>query len=114
MFLYQFFLTFALNNTVSGDIHPIITGLTDDVFILPNSQATRSTFFASSVDNVGNRKPLSEAMLNSVTFDFPVVIGICSNNCSGNGNCTAFGNCICDEGYFGNDCGQGKISHTSH
>lgn len=86
----------------------------EDVFILPLSQVTQYTLFTSSVDYVGNRKPLNEAVLDFVEFDFPIVIDLCINNCSGNGNCTLFGNCLCEDGYFGNDCSQSKTYNNYH
>ena len=92
---------------LGGAIRPVIRGSVDDVVILPLSEGTQFTLFSSSIDNVGNRGPLDSAMLSYVTLEFPIERASCPNNCSNSGNCTVFGDCVCEEGYYGSDCSQG-------
>lgn len=91
---------------------PVVSGSTNDVVILPLSEGTRFTLFSSSVDNVGNRRPLRNAMQDYVQLDFPIVLATCPSNCSSNGNCTVFGDCLCEDGFYGSDCSQGKTKEV--
>ena len=84
-----------------------MTGSKDNVAILPLSQGTHFTLFSAPVDNVGNRKPLEVAMAEAVEVEFNVVIPTCPNNCSGNGNCTTYGDCVCEDGFYGINCSEG-------
>ena len=87
---------------------PVVRGSTDNVVILPLNEGTQFTLFTSSVDYVGNREPLAESMQAYTTLDFPISIIMCPNNCSNNGNCTIFGDCLCEAGFYGSDCSQGN------
>ena len=88
-------------------VRPIQLGVSDNVVTLGLSPGSQHQLFASAVDNVGNRQPM---MTDSfVVVDIPLLEGLCSNNCSLRGNCSTFGVCICEAGYFGNDCSQGNI-----
>lgn len=93
-----------------NEVIPVVTGSRDDVAILPLSQGTQFTLFTTPVDNVGNRKPLEVSMQDSIEIEFPIVIATCPNNCSGNGNCTVFGDCVCDDGFYGNNCSEGMYA----
>lgn len=96
---------------MSGDDEavPVVSGSVNDIVILPLSEETQFTLFTSSVDNVGNRRPLRSAMRDYIQLDFPVVFAMCPRNCSNNGNCSVFGDCLCEDGFYGSDCSQGKI-----
>lgn len=82
-------------------------GTKEDVLLLPIDEGTQFSLISSPEDNVGNRKPLEVAMQQVVVLDFPIMLATCPSNCSSNGNCTVFGDCICDEGFYGFDCSQG-------
>ena len=47
-----------------------------------------------------------------IVIDIPVNEALCLNNCSNRGNCSNFGICLCEEGYFGRDCSLGIIIHN--
>lgn len=87
---------------------PVVSRTSNDIVLLPLEEGTQFSFISTAVDNVGNRKPLDEAMEDVMEFDFPVILATCPSNCSDNGNCTTFGFCICEDGYYGDDCSQGK------
>lgn len=86
----------------------MVTGTKDDIAILPLTQGSQFRLFSSSVDYVGNREPLAASMQDFVDLDFPVILATCANNCSNHGNCTVFGDCICEEGFYGENCSEGK------
>ncbi len=92
---------------LDGNEVPVVTGSRDNIAILPLSQGSHFILFSSPVDNVGNRKPLERAMQDLVEIHFPIVVIPCPNNCSNNGNCTAFGDCVCEDGYYGSNCSEG-------
>ena len=77
--------------------------------MLPLSPGSEYTIFASTVDNVGNRRSILEDMQNVMRIDFPIVEVPCPSDCSNRGNCTQFGTCQCDEGFYGPDCSQGIL-----
>lgn len=88
---------------------PLTLSTPENVVVLALSPGTQHRIFASAVDNVGNRRPLEEdAMENSIIIDIPITEGSCTNNCFERGNCSRFGTCQCEAGYFGNDCSLGK------
>lgn len=77
--------------------------------VLPLAEGTTHRLVASAVDNVGNRQPLiGDVMNNVIVVDIPLVVRPCVNNCSMRGNCSSFGICICESGYYGNDCSLGN------
>ena len=95
-----------------SEIIPVATETSSDIVILPLSRGTQFTFLSSPVDNVGNRKTLKQAMRDLARLDFPIVMATCPNNCSDNGNCTVFGDCVCEDGFYGSDCSQGVFPCT--
>lgn len=89
---------------------PVLLGTTEDLVILPLSQGSQHQLFASAVDNVGNRQPIGMGTPeNAIVIDIPIVQVQCPNNCSLKGNCTALGVCLCQSGYYGNDCSLGNL-----
>jgi hypothetical protein len=77
--------------------------------VLPLAEGTTHRLLASAVDNVGNRQPLiGDIMNNMIAVDIPLVVRPCVNNCSMRGNCSSFGICTCESGYYGNDCSSGN------
>ena len=90
-------------------IQPIQLGVSDNVVVLALSPGLRHQLFASAVDNVGNRQPMM--MDNFIIVDIPLLEGLCPNNCSLRGNCSTFGICMCEAGYFGNDCSRGNVRY---
>ena len=78
--------------------------------MLPLADGSAHRLIASAVDNVGNRQPLIGDVMNNniIVIDIPVVVHPCINNCSARGNCSNFGICVCESGYYGNDCSLGK------
>lgn len=95
-----------------GEVVPIASGSQNDIAILPLSQGTRFMLFTSPVDNVGNRETLESAMQDLVLLDFPIILATCPNNCSNNGNCTVFGDCLCEDGFYGMNCSEGIYVQT--
>ena len=93
-------------------IVPIVSGTKNDIVLLPLGESTQFSLLSTAVDNVGNRKPLGVAMQDIQELDFPIVIATCPNDCTNNGNCTVFGNCICEDGFYGSDCSQSKYYLT--
>ena len=92
----------------ADEITPVVRGSTNDIVILPlNDGGTEFRLATSSVDNVGNRRLLTESMQDSVLLNFPIIEIQCPNNCSDRGNCTVFGICVCEPGSYGSGCGQG-------
>ena len=91
---------------------PLLLGTTDDVIILPLPQGSQQKLFTAAVDNVGNRQAMPDIAAtdsgNVITIDIPAIELQCPSNCSQRGTCAAFGVCLCQSGYFGNDCGLGK------
>ena len=86
---------------------PVAISFRDNLIILPLCEEIEFKLFVSAVDNVGNRRPLEESIQDIVTFQFPLDLVMCPNNCSNNGNCTVFGNCQCSLGLYGDDCSRG-------
>ncbi len=93
----------------TGEVKPVVRGSTDSIVILPLNEGTQFTLFSSSVDNVGNRQPLTQSMQDSVYLEFPIVGIQCPDDCSGNGNCTLFGDCVCENGHYGDNCSQSTL-----
>ena len=89
-------------------MQPILIGSRADVAVLSLPVGSEYKFFASAVDNVGNRRPLQEDMENLLLVDFQIVESFCINSCSQRGNCTEFGTCMCNSGFYGSDCSQGN------
>lgn len=83
-------------------------GTKNDVVLLQREEGTSFTLVTSSVDNVDNRKPLRLAMEEPIEINFPIMMASCPNNCSDSGTCTVYGDCICDDGFYGTDCSDGK------
>lgn len=91
-------------------VRPLHLGVTENVVVLDLPPGTQYKVFASAVDNVGNRRPLEEDVTETVVvIDVPVNEALCPNNCSDRGNCSNFGTCQCEPGYFGSDCSLGNI-----
>lgn len=95
-----------------NEIVPVATETSSDIVILPLSRGTQFALLSSPVDNVGNRKTLKQAMRDLARLDFPIVVAACPNNCSDNGNCTVFGDCVCEDGFYGSICSQGACTHA--
>ncbi len=96
----------------TSEFIPLALGTVDDVVLLQLDKGTNFTLFSSSVDNVDNRLPFQVAMEQHTQLNFPVVMVTCPEDCNGNGNCTVFGDCVCQEGFYGNDCSQCKYWRT--
>ena len=97
-----------LNTIGNGETVPVALGVKNDVVLLQLDEGTSFTFFSSPVDNVDNRAPLQVAMEGLTMLNFPIMLASCPNSCSGSGNCTVYGDCICNDGFYGSDCSQGK------
>ena len=89
-------------------MHPLVLDSKDDLIVLPLPAGQQYKLFTVATDNVGNHQLLSEAMANVMIAEYPVVIGVCLNNCSNRGQCTDLNTCRCDIGFFGIDCSQSK------
>ena len=100
------------SNTENGETVPVALGVKNDVVLLQLDEGISFTFFSSPVDNVDNREPLQVALEGLTMLNFPIMLASCPNNCSGNGNCTVYGDCICNDGSYGSDCSQGESIHT--
>lgn len=87
---------------------PLQLDVAESVVVLAVSPGSQHTVLASALDNVGNRQPIMD-LNNMVVVDVPFYERFCSNNCSLRGNCSTFGICVCDPGYFGNDCSLGEF-----
>lgn len=59
-------------------------------------------------DNVGNMPSIEEQMGNLLVLNISSVEGVCPGNCLGNGMCTSYGVCICNSGFIGQNCSEGK------
>ena len=94
------------------EIQPIQLDVAESVVVLSLSPGSRHRLFASAVDNVGNRQPMM--MDDAITVDVPLFADLCPNNCSLRGNCSMFGICTCEEGYFGNACNLGNHYNGAH
>ena len=101
-------LCVCINFPGGNELVSVVSGTRNDIVILPLSEETEFTFFSSPVDNVGNRRALQSAVQDASQLTFPIVFATCPNNCSNNGNCTVFGDCVCDSGFYGGDCSEGK------
>ena len=89
-------------------VQPVQLDVLDNVVILALSPGSQHQLFASAVDNVGNRQSMMDSF---VVVNVPLFEGLCPNNCSLRGNCSTFGICTCEAGYFGNDCSRGNIMY---
>ena len=89
-------------------VHPLVMESTSDVIVLPLDAGQQYKLFTIATDNVGNQQELDEAMDNVLTADYPVIIGVCPNDCSNRGNCTELNSCRCESGFYGIDCSQSK------
>lgn len=97
---------------MSTTVQPLQLDIAESVVVLPLSPGSQHRVLASAVDNVGNRQPVMDLMNNIVVVDVPLFEALCPNNCSLRGNCSTFRICICEPGYFGNDCSQGGFVTT--
>ena len=87
---------------------PLVLDAKEDLIVLPLSAGQQYRLFTVATDNVGNQQSLSEAVMNMMIADYPIITGVCPNNCSNRGNCTELNNCQCDMGFYGSDCSQSK------
>ena len=101
-----FYLTDELSVT------PLVFGITDSVINLPLAPGSTYRIIAIATDHVGNMQGVDD-MDNVFVIDFPLLTSFCPNNCSGSGNCTTLGTCVCESGSFGNDCSDGTYTFRS-
>ena len=101
----------TIDNTEGTTVQPIQAEVADSVVILALSPGSQHRVFASAVDNVGNRQSMAEDLMNIIVVDVPLFEGLCPNNCSLRGNCSSFGICTCETGYFGSDCSLGELTN---
>ena len=92
-------------------VQPLVLDVKEDLIVLPLSAGQQYQLFTVATDNVGNQQSLSEAMANMMIADYPLIIGVCPNNCSNRGNCTELNSCRCDTGFYGSDCSQSKYDN---
>ena len=62
----------------TGDVHPLVLDSKDYLVVLPVPAGQQYRLFTVATDNVGNQQLLSEAMVNVMTAEYPVVIGVCT------------------------------------
>ena len=93
-------------------MYPLVLDSKDDLIVLPLRARQQYRLFTIATDNVGNQQLLSEAMANVMIAEYPVIIGVCPNNCSNRGQCTDLNTCRCGIGYFGIDCSQSKYKSS--
>ena len=92
-------------------VQPLQLGVAKSgVVVLALSPGAQHRIFASAVDHVGNRQSIPEDMKNILIVDVPLLQRQCPNNCSLRGNCSSFGICSCETGYFGKDCSLGECT----
>ena len=94
--------------TDNTTVRPLVLGAKEDLIVLPVSAGQQYQLFTVATDNVGNQEAVSEAMANLMTADYPVIVGVCPNNCTNRGNCTELNICRCNLGFYGSDCSQSK------
>lgn len=92
----------------TGDVRPVVLDSKEDLIVLPLSAGQQYKLFTIATDNVGNQEMLDDAMANVMTADYPIIIGVCPNNCSNRGQCTELNTCRCNAGFFGIDCSQSE------
>lgn len=66
-----------MNFPGGNEVVPVVSGVKNDIVILPLSGETEFTFFSSSVDNVGNRRPLQSAVQDTVQLNFNSISPLC-------------------------------------
>ena len=79
-----------------------------DLIVLPLRAGQQYQLFTLAKDNVGNQQELSDAMANTMIANYPIIIGVCPNNCSNRGDCTDLNFCRCHVGFYGIDCSHSK------
>ncbi|XP_041361873.1 uncharacterized protein LOC121377841 [Gigantopelta aegis] len=88
-------------------VEPLLTGIQNDIAVLPLKPGGSYQILLVSQDYVGNQADFDlDDTTRYMTVDFPYVVVTCDgvNNCSGHGDCLQKNFCQCEPGYYGDDC----------